>query len=159
MTRLIRFFLALALASPVCAQTTTTTTAATTPSITPTNWAKTSAPSQQTLNDSSTIAWATTASVPDAYVSLTSIASRTLNVTGLQTGQPYTISLHQGSTGGATTLVLGTGCQWYGATGVGFGPISQLSLTSTAGAVDMVQIIYNGTVCTVIPHSFAGVAQ
>lgn len=107
-----------------------------------------------TLIDSPTIAWAPTVAIPDASVALSTVASRTLTVSGMQPGQPYTISLLQGANGGGTTLVLGTGCQWYGATGTGFGPLTQISLTAAAGASDMLQISYNGTVCSVIRHSF-----
>lgn len=111
-------------------------------------------PSTMILIDSPTIAWAPTVATPDASVALTTAASRTFTVSGMQTGQPYTISLHQVSAGGAATLVLGAGCLWYGATGAGFGPLAQINLTSAAGASDMLQISYNGTVCAVIQHSF-----
>jgi hypothetical protein len=139
MRTMMRFFLILALVTTARAQTTP--------------------PSPQILIDSPTIAWTPTAALPDASVFLAAVASRTLNVSGMQPGQPYTISVHQGANGGASTLVLGTGCQWYGATGSGFGPLAQISLTSAAGASDMLQISYNGTVCSVIRHSFLSPVQ
>lgn len=148
-TQTIRFFLLLALVASACAQTTGTATTG----------AATFTPSPAILVDSPSIAWSPTATTPDASVTLSTAVSRTLNVSGMQIGQPYTLSLLQGADGGATTLVLGTGCQWYGATGVGFGPLMQISLTASAGASDMLQISYNGTVCSVIRHSFTAPVQ
>lgn len=103
-----------------------------------------------TLTDADTISWSTTgASLANAAITLDHTRStRTVNVTGLREGSSAILALVQDSTGGATTLVLGTGCTWYlrNAAG-GYIPGTSVSLTTSALAANLVGFTQIGGIC------------
>jgi hypothetical protein len=95
-----------------------------------------------TLADSATITWPV-GGVGNAQLTFTAHSgSRTLNVSGLTSGGNYVIELIQDGTGGEG-LTGGTGCTWKQMGGGG----STFTLTSTAGARDVVAFTYDGTNC------------
>ena len=98
----------------------------------------------QTLTDAAPIAWSlSSAVVGNAIVTLNhATGTRALNVSNLLAGGDYKLFVHQDATGGAA-LTFGTGCTWK-VSGNGSGAIT---LTSTASAVDLLTIRYDGTTC------------
>jgi hypothetical protein len=100
------------------------------PSITPT-----------TLTDAATVTWATVG-VNATLTFTVHGGSRTLNLSGLVTGNVYLVKLIQDGTGGEN-LTGGTGCTWK-QKGGGSGTFT---LTATAGAIDILTFYYDGTNC------------
>jgi hypothetical protein len=104
-----------------------------------------------TLTDGATVAWAT-GGVASANAVLTLVhttSARTLNVSGLVSGESGTLVLKEDSTGVAGTFTLGTGCTWYVGGSSGFTAASTLTLTSTANAINIAAFTYDGTNCYV----------
>ena len=110
-------------------------------------------PSLQTLTDATTIAW-NEAGVMGGTAILNlvhTISSRTLNLTGLANGSSANLLLKQDSTGGVTTITLGS-CNsgiWYVGGSSGFTTATSFTLTSTAGASNIASIQFFSTNCYV----------
>lgn len=98
-----------------------------------------------TLVDASTVTWALNTS-PCAILPLGhALTSRTVNVTGAIAGTFYSLKLPQDSTGGATTVLLGTGCTWQVLNASV--PATTITITSTANAVNQLVFYYDGSNC------------
>jgi hypothetical protein len=94
------------------------------------------------LTDAATITWAI-ASAPGAAAKVTLGGNRTLNVTGLVSGNAfYTLIIRQDATGGRG-LTLGSGCTWL----VGGGGSGGISPSPAPNAVDVLVFTYDGTNC------------
>ena len=91
--------------------------------------------------DGATITW-NMASVKDAFATVTLGGNRTLNISNPVIGGNYIFKITQDGTG-SRTLSLGTGCTWKVAAG-GSGAIT---LSASAGAVDVLAFTYDGTNC------------
>jgi hypothetical protein len=101
-----------------------------------------------TLTDSSTVTLATGgAGVTNATLTLShSTSTRALNVTGLASGASFTVVLKQDTTGGAV-LSLGSGCTWYLGTNAGFSASTTPALTTAAGGINILSVLYDGSNC------------
>lgn len=99
------------------------------------------------LTDSATVTWAgASALCPNAKLTFTAHSgSRTLNLTGLAAGATYFVELIQDGTGGES-LTGGSGCTWIQPGGGG----STFTLTATAGALDTLSFLYDGTNCVAL---------
>lgn len=93
-----------------------------------------------------TVNWAV-GSVGIAGASITTTGSCNLTMSGMLAGGFYTVAVTQGS-GGSHTLTLGTGgtggCAAWKVGGSGSGAVTP---TTTAGAIDVLAIYYDGTNC------------
>jgi len=101
-----------------------------------------------TLTDGAAVTLATAgAAQSNAMLTLShSTATRTLNLSGLSSGAQVMVILKQDSTGGAA-LTLGSGCAWYLSTDSGYTASTAPSLTTTAGAINILSAVYDGTNC------------
>lgn len=97
-----------------------------------------------TLTDGATVTWAIN-STYEANAQLTFTThggSRTLNITSPLANGQYLLRLIQDGTGGEN-LILGTGCTWK----VSGGGAGAITLSTTAGAIDILAWFYDGTSC------------
>ena len=76
-------------------------------------------------------------------VTVTHSTSSTLTITGSVAGGSYVLEIKQDSTGGGTTLTLGSGCTWK----IGGGGAGAITLSSGANAMDVLAFIYDGSNC------------